>query len=331
MKVAVGIPPAHYDRALREPARQLLVASVDEVVWCDGGRPWSDEEKTQTLSDADGYITGWGDSGLTPDIIAAAQRLRVVAVVGSSVARFAPEALFDRGIVLVHTARAIGATVAEFALAGILSLCHNLPFVSRLVDNGEWDKAVSWKAFNLCGKTISLIGCGAVGRHLVRLLEGFRARVLVCDPYVTDYDLEVMGAQRATLERALKEGDVITVHAGATPETRHMMGKDELELVRDGAILVNTARGAIFDEQALAERLRHGTIRALLDVFDREPLPMDSPLRGLPNVLLTPHYAGISEDTFERNGLDAVRDVIAVLEGRPPSHRVTPDMVLRMT
>jgi len=330
-RVAVGVVPSARERHLRAPARERLSAYADEVVWCDEDSPWSDDAKRRILADVDAYITGWGDSGMSPEVVAAATRLRMVAVIGSSVARFAPEALFDRGVHLTHTAHAIGVTVAEFAAAAILGLAHNLLHVANRTAAGDWRADAPWPAFNIKGKRLAMIGCGAVGRHLIKLLRGFDPDVLIYDPYLSDHQIAQLGARRATLETALSEGDIITLHLGLTPETTGMLGPEHLALIPDDAVLVNTARGGVFDEEALAERLRGGAPRALLDVFNAEPLPDDSPLRGLPNVILTPHYAGISEDTFERVGNDAVDDVIAFLDGRPTSHPVTRDMLDRMT
>jgi len=331
MKVVVGVPTAHHARHFRYSARALLESRTKDIVWCEGDKPWSDEEKAARLAGADAFITGWGDSGLSAEVISEARDLKIVAVLGGSVARFSPDALLQRGIHLVHTARAIGVTVAEYTLAAILALSHNICHVANVVREHGWHAAPEWKAFNLCGKTVSLVGCGAIGRHLLKLMSGFKVRAVIYDPFISDYEIESLGAERASLQHALTEGHVVTVHAGATDENRNMMGAKELDLISDGAVLVNTARASVFDEAALAAKLREGKIRALLDVFHHEPLPEDSPLRGLPNVVLTPHYAGVSEDTFERMGLDVVRDVLAFLDGRPTSHPVTPAMVKRMT
>ena len=331
MKIAVGVPTAEHEHHFRAPARALLERAASEIVWCEGAEPWSDAEKAERLADVDALITGWGDSGLSPSAIASARKLRLVAVLGGSVAQFSPNALFERGVRITHTARAIGVTVAEFALAGILGLAHNIPFLAREVERGEWAHETRQGAFNLSGKTVALIGCGAIGRQLIRLMSGFAVRVVVYDPYLSDWGIATLGAERVTLEDALRQADVVSLHAGLTDETWHMLGREQLALIRDGAVLVNTARGEVSDEDALAERLAAGTIRALLDVFRKEPLPADSPLRGLPNVVLTPHYAGVSEDTLERMGLDVVHDVIAFFDGRPLSHEVTPAMAARMT
>jgi phosphoglycerate dehydrogenase-like enzyme len=331
VRVAVGLPPAARARNLCPRAQEMLAAFADEVIWCEQEHPWSAEQKREVLRDADAYLTGWGDSGLTPETILSAGSLRVVALIGSSVAHIAPDALFARGIRVCHTADAIAVTVAEFAAGAILALSHNQFHYAAAMGAGQWSAEAPWPAFNLERRTLSLIGCGKVGRHLIRLLSGFRPRVLVCDPHLSDHEIACLGAERADLETALREAWVVSLHAGLTPETRGMIGREQLAWLRDGAVLVNTARGGVFDEAALAQRLREGTVRALLDVFEEEPLAGDSPLRGLPNVYLTPHVAGLSLDTLERIGLDAVGDLIAFFEGRPLSHPVTPEMVQRMT
>jgi len=330
-KVVVGFGPKQRARHFREEAQRILESFATEIVYRESDEPWSEEEKARVLRDAEAYITGWGDGPLTERVIDAAQRLRIVALVGSSVRHLCPEALFARGIHLTNTAKAVGDTVAEFTLGMILAWCHLLPEWDRVTRAGGWRAEYRWPKWDLTGKTVGLIGCGAIGRRVVELLAPFRCKILVADPYLPDEVAAELGVEKVSLERALSEPEIISVHAGSTEETYHMIGREQLDLIKDNAILINTARGAIFDEQALAEKLNEGKIRAALDVFEEEPLPQDSPLRGLPNVLISPHLAAYSEEMLRRVGIAAAEDVKRFFEGKPPLNTVTPEMVKRMT
>jgi phosphoglycerate dehydrogenase-like enzyme len=142
------------------------------------------------------------------------------------------------------------------------------------------------------GKTVGIVGASHVGRFLMRLLAPFDLRRLVCDPYLPVSTARELGAELCPLEELLRRSDVVTLHAPAVPSTRHMIGKAELAAMRDGSLLINTARGAVVDHDALLTELRSGRLRAILDVTEPEPLPNGSPLFDLPNVILTPHVAG---------------------------------------
>jgi phosphoglycerate dehydrogenase-like enzyme len=177
-----------------------------------------------------------------------------------------------------------------------------------------------------------------VGRRLIELLKPFRVEVWACDPYIPKDIPDIMGFTLTSLENVLRQSGVIVCCAPLTPRTRRMIGRRELEMIPSGAVLVNVSRGAIIDPEALVERLRRGDITAGLDVFDPEPIPADSPVRGLPNVFLSPHIAGVTlasrtrffslmADEFERffEGHETLYDLngraLANRRGEEPENR----------
>jgi D-3-phosphoglycerate dehydrogenase len=186
-------------------------------------------------------------------------------------------------------ARSVAEGVLAYILAGLRRIPQQYEDV-RLRRN--WEKRVQ-ESRTLFGARVSLIGLGTIGKYLLDLLKPFDVRVRVYDPYLSEDALDAYSnVERASLEAALAWGDVISIHASLTSETRGMLNLERLKLIRDGALFVNTARGAIVDESALAQQLRLGRFDAILDVFVTEPLPDDSPLRGLENAILLPHVAG---------------------------------------
>ena len=158
----------------------------------------------------------------------------------------------------------------------------------------------------------------------------FDARVLVHDPFLSAADAETLGVELTSLDRLLGESDIVSLHVPSLPETRHMIGAAELARIKDGALFVNTARGAIVDEAALVEELRKDRFVAVLDVFEEEPLAEDSPLRTLKNAVLAPHIAGHTHETYLRQGATAVDEALLFLAGEPLRHEVTARMLATM-
>ena len=172
------------------------------------------------------------------------------------------------------------------------------------------------------GSVIGIVGASTVGREVIRLLKPFDCKILVYDPYLADEEAEKMGVEKVSLEDLFRQSDFISVHAPLTEETIHMIGRKHFRLMRDGAVLINTSRGKVLDQDVLLEECKNGRILVALDVTDPEPLPSDSPLRKLKNVLLTPHIAGHGYYGAKKIGemvLQALEDFFA---GREVKNRV---------
>jgi phosphoglycerate dehydrogenase-like enzyme len=170
-----------------------------------------------------------------------------------------------------------------------------------------------------------VVGAGYVGRKVVGLLRAFGAVISLYDPYLTEQGAADLGVRKVELEPLFAENEVVTLHAPITPDTRHMIGATHLAKLADGAIFVNVARSWLVDQDALLAELRKNRFWAALDVFDEEPLPVDSPFRQLPNALITPHEAGHTVDTHSRQGMAMVDEVERFLRGEPLQHRIRPE------
>jgi phosphoglycerate dehydrogenase-like enzyme len=169
-------------------------------------------------------------------------------------------------------------------------------------------------------RTVGLVGASRVGRRVIELLRPFELRVVVADPFLDDAEAARLGVERRELDELLAEAHVVSLHAPALPATRHMIDRRRLALMRDGAVLINTARGALVDHDALTDVLRSGRIAAVLDVTEPEPLPPDSPLFSLPNVVLTPHIAGALGTEVTRLGDAAIDELSRYAAGLPFEH-----------
>lgn len=235
-----------------------------------------------------------------------------------------------RGIPVLFTPARNAASVADFTIGLIIARCRSLDRGQDHLRRVGWavDGELPYLHFRgpeLAGRTLGLVGYGAVGREVARRAAGgFAMRVLVSDPYV---DASDDLAEAVSLARLLTESDIVSLHCPLTPETTGLIGAAELEFMGRHAVLVNTARAAVVDEAALVGALEQGTIAgAALDVYWREPLADDHPLRALPNVTLTPHLAGAADDVVAHHSAMIVDDVERLLNDRRPHHLANPEV-----
>ena len=305
------------------------LAAAAEIVHHPGDEPASKQDLLGVLADADACITSWGVAPLDADVVAAAPRLGHMAHMGGSVKRFVSDAVWERGIRVTSAAVTLARDVAETTLGlMIVGRKRIWPLGSHVRDGGWRDSPVwdRWDARELNRSTVGLIGAGNVGRHVIELLAPFSVTILVADPYLSDDEAERLGVERVEPAELMERCDVVSIHAPANDQTRHMIGGGLLGRLSDGAVLINTSRGSIIDEEALVEELAKGRVFAFLDVTDPEPPASDSPLRRLENVVVTPHIAGCIENCH-RMGELAVEEVRRYLAGQPAINEVRPDML----
>ena len=329
--VAITIGRSHYRRMFSAAALADLAAAA-EVVHHPGDEPASKQDLLAVLAEADACITSWGVDRIDADVVMAAPRLGHLAHLGGSVKRFVSDAVWERGIRVTSAAVTLARDVAETTLGlMIVGRKRIWPLGNHVRDGGWRDSPVwdRWDARELNRSTVGLIGAGNVGRHVIELLAPFETTILVADPYLGDDEAERLGVERVEPAELMERCDVVSIHAPANDQTRHMIGAELLGCLSDGAVLINTSRGSIIDEAALVEELAKGRVFAFLDVTDPEPPASDSPLRRLENVVVTPHIAGCIENCH-RMGELAVEEVRRYLAGQPAIHEVRPDMLDRI-
>jgi phosphoglycerate dehydrogenase-like enzyme len=248
------------------------------------------------------------------EVLDRARELRVIARVGVGTDSIDVAAAARRGIAVCTTPGANAASTADHAIALMLAALRRVPEHDRAVRSGAWPRTGASTPWELSDATVGLVGYGAIGRLVHRRLSGFAVRVLVCDPQAAPGP----GAEHVELEPLLRASDVVSLHLPLAAGTRGLLDRDRLALLRPGAVLVNTARGGLVDEDALADALERGALRAAaLDVFADEP-PGRSRLLSLPNVVLTPHTGGLSERSVHEMTRRATDAVLEVLAGRVP-------------
>ncbi|NYD67481.1 hydroxyacid dehydrogenase [Agromyces atrinae] len=277
------------------------------------------------LAEADVLVTGWGTPALDASVLAAAPRLRAVVHTGGSVKNHLAAAFWDHDIIVTSAADANAIPVAEFTLATILlegkrTAQYVEGYRRHREVGGSWRNSIP-PAVNF-GGTVGIVGLSRVGRRVAELLRPFDLEVLVADPYVDAASAAAVGARLVELDDLMIASDIVSVHAPELPETRNLIDARRLDLLKRDAVIVNTARGSLIDTSALIERCRAGTLRAVLDVTDPEPLPADSPLFTTPGIVLSPHIAGAMHTETYRLADSALDEIERLAAGRPPLHRV---------
>jgi phosphoglycerate dehydrogenase-like enzyme len=256
--------------------------------------------------------------------LAAAPALRGICYAAGTVKGFCTPALWARGIAVSSAAPANAVPVAEYTVGVIL--LGQKQFWRFMGQGFEAPRQVPGNY----RRTIGLIGASLVGRETIRLLQGYDFDLLLADPFVSTEEAAALGATKTELPELMAASDVVSLHAPNLPHLRHMINADLLGRMRDGALFINTARGALVDEAALIAALRTGRISAVLDVTDPEPPAEDSPLRTLPNVIYTPHIAGSMCEECHRMADFALDELARLLTGKPLRYGVTEAMLARM-
>jgi phosphoglycerate dehydrogenase-like enzyme len=283
------------------------------------------------LARADALVTTWHSPFLTAEMLAGS-RVRAIVHCGGELAARMEAAVLDRTMV-ANTPEPMAGPVAEMALALVLALVRRLPEHTAAMRRGASpDNATATTGEALAGRRIGVVGFGRIGRAFARLVAPFGVDVAVYDPHVSASTVRALGGRRLALEPLLSRSSVVVLAAALTATTRALLDRRRLALLPDGACLVNVARGALVDLEALVAELRRGRIRAALDVTDPlEPLPRRHVLRRLPNVFLTPHVAAGGIEVRRAMGIACVEELERMVRGSPPRQRVTRGDLARMT
>lgn len=313
-------------------ARLDALVTVDhDLVVTDFAEPRS----RAALAGAEILLTGWGCPPLSSEVLDAAPKLRAVIHAAGSVKHHLGPDFWARGILASSAADANAYPVAQFTLSVILLSGKRTFEMARQYADGAFKAVATSPRFGNVGRTVGVIGASRIGRLVLPMLarEGFQ--VLLADPTLTPAVAAALvpapgSVELVELEDLLRRSDVVTVHAPSLPETHHLLDDTRLALMRDGSVLVNTARGALVDTDALVRHCASGRIDAVLDVTDPEPLPSGHPLFLLPNVVVTPHLAGAMGTEVADLGAFAVTEVERYLGGLPLLGAVREDDLARI-
>ncbi|HIP35062.1 MAG TPA: phosphoglycerate dehydrogenase, partial [Methanothermococcus okinawensis] len=258
-------------------------------------------ELKRKIKDIDVIVIRSGTK-LTRDILEHAKKLKIIARAGVGVDNIDIQYATEKGIIVVNSPDASSISVAELTMGLMLSAARNIPQATASLKRGEWDRK-SFKGVELYGKTLGVIGLGRIGQQVVKRAKAFGMNIVGYDPYISEEVARSLGVKLLSdINELCKVSDFITLHVPLTPKTRHIIGREQISLMKKNAIIINCARGGLIDEKALYEALRNRKIRAAaLDVFEEEP-PKNNPLLTLDNVIGTPHQGASTEEAQKSAG-----------------------------
>lgn len=294
---------------------------------------WQEPRATELLAEAEVIVGHWGCPRIDAAVLDRAPRLGLVAYAAGTVKGTVDEAVFGRGVRVTSGAPANAEPVAELTLAAVLFALKDVPWRRDEMRDPSLAarRQPSPVPLGSWGKTVGIVGASLVGRRVIELLGAFpHIAVTLYDPFVTEGEAVALGVTKLDLDELCRTCDVLSVHAPDLPATRGMIGRAQLAALRTGATVVNTARGALVDHDALVDELAAGRLTAVLDVTDPEPLPPDHPLLSLPTAFVTPHLAGSEGTELVRMVEHVAEEVRRWAAGEPAAHEVTADQLPRL-
>jgi len=323
--------------------REELELTVEYHPIAERDRRFSPDELAELLAGIDVFVVGY--EGVSAELLDRVDLDVIACTRGGPDANVDIEAATERGIPVLYTPGRNDTSVADFTMGLILGVVRHIPHMHHLLHEGVYtgvpvaDTAaggeredIVWgvakgspyaelKGVELSGRTIGIVGFGAIGRKVAQRAQGFEMDVVAHDPYVDEATMDDYGIDRVDIETLCRESSVVTVHTVVTEETRGLIGAEEFSMMKDSAYFINTARAAIADQEALLETLERGGLRGTaLDVYDMEPIPEDHPLFDLNNVVTTPHIAAATTDVIERHSRMIVSDLERLLDGDQPDY-----------
>jgi len=308
MKILVT--PTSMQEGKKNNALDRLKEFSSDLIYNPYKRPLTEEELIPLLKDCDGYVAGL--DYITEKVLTECSNLKVISRYGAGVDRVDLEAAKAKGILVTNTPGVNAVAVAELAMGLILNLARKISMLDKKTKGGEWVRSTG---IELGNKTIGILGLGAIGKNLAKYAQGFSMKVLAYDPYINEEYAKKNNITVATFEQVIENSDVLSLHLPLNKETKHLINKEVIERMKVGAILVNTSRGGIIDEEAAYEALKKGSLGGLgLDAFEVEP-PIGSPLFELDNVVVTPHTGAHTKEATENMANLSVDNLIKVLSG----------------
>lgn len=298
--------------------KEVLATAVARVTYNETGKPLTSAQLQTLLPDVDGYIAGLDE--IDAAALAAGTNLQVVARYGVGINNVDLDAAKTRGIVVTNTPGANSASVAELTVLLMLSLCRPVETAVSQTRLGGWPRL---KGQSLVGKTVGLVGLGAIGKEVARRLAGFDCTLLAFDVAADAAFAAGHNVQLVSLAELLAQADIVSLHVPVLPATINMVNDHFLQQMKAGSYLINTSRGELVDEAALLAALTSGHLAgAALDAFQQEPPAANNPLLALPQVIPTPHMGAHTDDATNAMGRMALADCLAVLRGEMPRYRV---------
>ena len=332
--VLVTIPDGQPKETFLTPNVREYLAENFNVRYNPLGRQYTQEELKEELKDIDFAITGWGTPTFGEGTLDGNDRFKVIAHVGGSVADYVDNTVYEKGVKVCSGNYYYAESVAEGTVAYIMSALRSIPSHVQNIREGNWrDPALLDNAEGILDREIGILSCGAISKAVMELLKPFRCSFKVFSNHPIDPEyLASVNAKQVSLEEVLTTCHIISLHASLNEKTRGWLGREHFEMMQEDAVFINTARGAIIREDEMIEVLKaRPKMRAVLDVFCKEPLLPESELRTLPNVYCIPHMGGPTTDRRRYIGMAMAKELVHFVNGEPLEHEIAPDVASRMT
>lgn len=331
-KVLVTIPEGNVKNTFLPPHVCEYLEKRFAVTWNRSERQWTKETLKEMLPGHDAILTGWGSALLDEEVLAGNDELRLIVHTGGTVGNLVNAFAYDKNIRVLSGNRLYAESVAEGTLAYMLMAQRRIPDYMESVKNGGWrTEGDIWEG--LLDKTVGIVGVGTISRFVIQLLQPFRVKIKLFSHHPPEKEfLEKYNCRMASLEEIFSECDIVSVHSALNDENRGLIRREHFELLRDGALFLNTSRGDVVDEAALIAELQKKRFRAVLDVYHEEPLPGDSVLRRMPNVYAVPHMAGPTLDRRAWITKALIDEMESFFAGREILNlEITKELAARMT
>lgn len=331
MKTLITVTNPDLKKMLFDEASLRRLASFSEIDWLTEGKKYAPEELAGVLGQYDACLTSWGSPKLSYALLQEAPRLKFIGHAAGTVVAVVEEEAMGLPITVTNANKLLARSTAEAAVAYMLAGAWQMRRYSEQLRQGVWSASSRSAVPGLTYAKVGLIGLGEISRHVIRMLKPFEPEILLHSNHCSEAEAARLGVRLAPLDELLAESDIVSLHSTWTPATEKMLGAPQLRLLKDGALLVNTARGAIIDEAALLAELTTGRFEAVLDVFEKEPLPADHPLLALPNAWCLPHIGGYHSKLKAGMGGFVIDDLRRFVSGERPEGLITRDVYKRLT
>ncbi|MCI6528480.1 MAG: hydroxyacid dehydrogenase [Oscillospiraceae bacterium] len=330
MKFVVTMPEGPVFETFWSPDERRQLEALGEVQWNTLGRQFTPEELAERLRGAEVCVTGWGAPVFDERVLSGADALRLIAHTGGSVKPYVTDLCYQRGIRVLSGNRVFAESVAEGVIAYALASLRRIPLYATQLQHGYWNGEI--KNRGLLDRKVGIVGYGMIARDVIEMLRPFHCPIAVYSRHLPPHALQAQGLEQLGLEELFAACDVISLHSGMTPENHHLVTQAMLRSMKPGALLINTARGALIDEAALCRVLaERPDLSAALDVYETEPLPEGHPLQSLDNVLLMPHMGGPTIDRRRAVTKSVLGDIRHFLAGEPLSCEISRSYAEKMS
>jgi len=330
VKILVTMPKNRVFYTFFNDELVTALQEIGDVSWNESdSEQFTTEQLRDRLKDVDIAVTGWGTPCIDEEVLKGANKLRLIAHTGGTVRPYVSDAAYEKGIRVVSGNNVFAESVAESVIAYALASLRDIPRFSTELKQGRWPNGFYNKG--LLNKKIGIVGYGMISKIVVEMLKPFHPELKVFSRHIAQEELDRHGMKKADLAEIFATCDIVSIHSGMTPENYHLITEEMMNSMPEGSLLINTARGAVIDEEALCRVLEKGKINAFLDVYEVEPLPAGHKLMEFDNVILMPHMGGPTVDRRLVVTRSVMDDMKRFLAGKSMECEISLDYARKMT